>query len=55
MIRILIYILICNNTHIYQIIKMLHILILAIFMRVLLHIGVTANIYQMFTMCQAPL
>lgn len=40
MIRILIYILISNNnTHIYQIIKMLHILILAIFMRVLLHEG----------------
>lgn len=56
MIRILIYILICNNnTHIDRIIKMPHILILAIFMRVLLHIVVTANIYQMFTMCQAPL
>lgn len=56
MIRILIYILICNkNAHIYQIIKILHILILAIFMRVLLLTVVIANIYQMFTMCQAPL
>ena len=56
MIRILIYILTCNkNAHIDQIVKILPSLILAIFMRVLVLTVVIANIYQMFTMCQAPL
>lgn len=43
MIRILKYILIYNNTHIYQIIKMFHTFITVIFMRVLLHVVIIAN------------